>query len=259
MNPGNILEAEDEKQRLEALGDTDETLRVPLLVKADSVATPSGNPVENVGNTARQDVQPPAHAPVAHTIPVYVAPRPVLQDPVAVGLSGGYQDVGRFWLKQRPFQTALVCLSLFSLITFMLMDMGSGIFLAAECAGVVAMVAPICSLIPHYTGNLDMATLTKLSYSLGMVAGALDTLTLLMVDMVLLSLLPSCENDPEETPSTSDADVSPQPINCVVGSVILVYLTLLLGCHAWMSFKLARQGKRAQQLLNPVSSGMIEV
>jgi hypothetical protein len=35
MNPGNILEAEDEKQRLEALGDTDETLRVPLLVKGE--------------------------------------------------------------------------------------------------------------------------------------------------------------------------------------------------------------------------------
>ncbi|GAX73228.1 hypothetical protein CEUSTIGMA_g681.t1 [Chlamydomonas eustigma] len=265
MNPGSLNENEDVQLKHEAPGEIDETLRVPLLIKVDSDATPSGTPYENVAETARQDTQTSIHVPAINTTPVYVAPQPVLQDPVAAGLSGGYQDVGRFWHKQRPFQTALVCVSLFSVATFMLMDMGSGIFLAAEMAGIIAMVAPICALIPNYTGNLDIASLTKLSYNLGVVAGALDTLTLIMVDMALLSLLPSCENDPEEASSTtpsSDADdyqKAPQPMNCVVGSVILVYLTLLLGGHAWLSFKLARQGKRAQQLLNPVSSGMIEV
>ena len=39
-------------------------------------------------------------------------------------------------------------------MAFMLMDMGTGVFLAAEFAGILSIIAPMCSLFPIYTGQL---------------------------------------------------------------------------------------------------------
>ena len=40
---------------------------------------------------------------------------------------------------------------------------------------------------------------------------------------------------------------------------LFVTLTVLLGTHAWMCFRMARQARSAQLMLNPVSSGLLQV
>ena len=60
-------------------------------------------------------------------------------------------------------------------------------------------------------GSLDLASQIKLSGALGSISGALDLLTLAMVDFILVVMIAGCSNDPDAPRKTNGGLGYPPP------------------------------------------------
>lgn len=164
------------------------------------------------------------------------------------------QDVVGFWKQQRFIMCVWLVFSITAFLMYTLLDPGSGLLMMAQLASIFSIVPPLCYLFPSITGSLDLATQTKVSVVMGKLSGCLGMANLLLFDLALIGLTIDCSN----TPPYKDAmgnDVLP----CSVAVTLLLVTTGFLGSHAWLSFHVAQQANSAQLLLNPVTSGMVQV
>jgi len=155
-------------------------------------------------------------------------------------------DATRFWRQQRPLMLLMLAASISTLLLFMMMDMGTGVFVMAEIGGLLGVTVPCVYLFG--SGSVDMAMQAKLTYSLALAAFLLDLFTISMVDGILLAIATDC--NPE------DPDLGTL---CKMLWVYIAFFTLVLGGHAWLCYVVSRKGQITQQMLNPVTSGMLQV
>lgn len=143
------------------------------------------------------------------------------------------------------------------------------------------------------SGSLDLPSQIKLSLVTGKVAGALALFTLAWLDLIIITLISMCSDDTSKPPmppspstgSGNDDDAKPivsllRPLSlynsdfilshvssqwifplqsCVSGWLFLLSFSTLLIGHAFLSFRMARQASMAQLMLNPVSSGLVQI
>lgn len=226
-------------------------LRAPLLRDSELRAEDRAEAREelSIANDASSTYRTPLEGPSA------------LLNNVQAASVGAADDITTYWDLQRPFFICWIFISSVNFILFTMVDLGTGLFLFAEIASILAIVASLASLVSGLGIDLDLKVKTVV-YA-GLTSLALDSVTLLFGDTLLLMLLPGCSNSigvppPLPPPPPGQEENEPLPA-CGTTWGFIIVLSILLGVHMSLSLVLFSRARRASQLLNPVSSGLVQV
>lgn len=147
-------------------------------------------------------------------------------------------DAMRLWKQQKQYMHLWLGLSVFTILFFSPIFVAVGFFFPALVASILGTLASSMYLCSCW--STDMASQVRTTVVMGSFASILDACNAMLGFMIITTV-----------------DCGDRQCRAVV--VYMVFFSLCLGVHAWVSYQLMRQAREVTRLLNPVSSGLVAV
>jgi len=151
----------------------------------------------------------------------------------------------QYW--NTPAAKLLLSAGLAVSLIIIFLTFGQPILIMAHVAGLLGLGASVMQFLQPVSGRVDVYTRTKAMVVLGIVILILEVVAALQLvwSFELTTLV--CR------------DASADMMDCRNAYIFLTAITLLMALHGWLYSRVLQRARTAQQLMNPVSSGMVPI
>jgi Kef-type K+ transport system membrane component KefB len=145
-------------------------------------------------------------------------------------------DAMRLWKEQKNYMHIWLAGSIFSCIFFFPLYVAVGIFFPALVASILGIICSSMYLCACW--STDLATQVKMTVVMGSIAAIMDAWNM-MLAFLIISTVTCGEGD------------------CRALVSYIIFFSVFLGCHGWVSYYMVKQARTIVRVMNPISSGLV--